>query len=364
MKSGCAIQELAQEIRRQGEVKQDYVVDTGCLHMDVWDGQPFLRVLGGGGADLVEPLDIQTTAHRQISTYLNIPIKYYERMRLEDPELLAYNVNRWFQRIPSERRMLRTLDGRTRAFLSSRYRRIDNLDVARITVPVVGEMPGIQYESCQLTEDFMYLKAVNPQLSGEVRPGDIVRAGVAIVNSETGQGAVSVCPLIFRLVCTNGMTVTDVGIRQMRRTHSGPRIITNERFYLCAQEVLTDSDQDFVDNLQTAVRRAMDEARFTQVLSQMQASTQLELNAENLSEVVKNAASCFKITEAEGEGILQHLHADGDYTLYGLANAVTRYSQDVESYDRASKLEEIGYTVMTMNPELFRRINHVSAEAA
>ena len=55
---------------------------------------------------------------------------------------------------------------------------------------------------------------------------------------------------------------------------------------------------------------------------------------------------------------------DADYTVYGLANAVTRYSQDVENYDRASQLESIGYTVMTMNPEIFRRINQVSSMAA
>lgn len=62
--------------------------------------------------------------------------------------------------------------------------------------------------------------------------------------------------------------------------------------------------------------------------------------------------------------MLQRLIEDADYTVYGLANAVTRYSQDVESYDRASQLESIGYTVMTMNPEIFRRINQVSSMAA
>ena len=50
--------------------------------------------------------------------------------------------------------------------------------------------------------------------------------------------------------------------------------------------------------------------------------------------------------------------------MYGLANAVTRHSQDVEDYDRASKLEEIGYSVMTMAPEVFRHINSVSSMAA
>ena len=37
----------------------------------------------------------------------------------------------------------------------------------------------------------MYLKVVNPRLQDEVRPGDVVQAGVSISNSETGRGAVS-----------------------------------------------------------------------------------------------------------------------------------------------------------------------------
>ena len=36
---------------------------------------------------------------------------------------------------------------------------------------------------------------------------------------------------------------------------------------------------------------------------------------------------------------------------------MTRFSQDVESYDRATKLEEIGYSVMTMSPLLLQKIN-------
>ena len=331
--------------------------------MRIWNGQPFLHALDANGDDQMEPLDILTTAHRQISTYLDIPLKYYERMRTEDPELLAYNVNRWLQRVEPAPRMLRTLDGHARAFLSARYRRIDNYDVAGIVTPVVGEMPEVQFESCELTEDFMYLKVVNPRLQDEVRPGDVVQAGVSISNSETGRGAVNVCPMLYRLVCTNGMTVTNNAVSKMRRTHSGPRLFASNSFAACEKEVLTD-DSEFVQNLREAVREAMNEARFLQFLSRMRESAQMELNTSNLEEVVKRAAVSFRITEAESVGILQHLQTDGDYTLYGLANAVTRYSQDVESYDRASKLEEIGYTVMTMAPEVFRRINQVAEIAA
>lgn len=62
-------------------------------------------------------------AHGQIAQRLDIPAKYYNRMRSEAPALLAANVNNWFQEQP-ERRMIRTLDGKARAFLSDRYRRV------------------------------------------------------------------------------------------------------------------------------------------------------------------------------------------------------------------------------------------------
>ncbi|MFR4165208.1 MAG: DUF932 domain-containing protein, partial [Dorea formicigenerans] len=50
-----------------------------------------------------------------------------------------------------------------------------------------------------------------------------------------------------------------------------------------------------------------------------------------------------------------------DLTLYGLSNAVTRHSQDVESYDRASELESIGYSILTMPPRQWSRINRAAA---
>ena len=62
-------------------------------------------------------LDIRQTAHRQLGTYLGIPQKYYELMRTDAPELLAYNANYWFSQ-KNELRTLRTMDGCARAFLS------------------------------------------------------------------------------------------------------------------------------------------------------------------------------------------------------------------------------------------------------
>lgn len=293
MKTGRTIQEMALEIQRQSEAKADYLVNTRCLQMAVWDRQ----------------------------------------------------------------RMVRTIDGRARAFLSNRYRRIDNLDIAKVTLPIIAEMPDARYESCQITDDYMYIKVVNPRLTAEVVPGDIVQAGVVISNSETGLGAVCIQPLIFRLVCSNGMVVNEA---RTRRNHVGRVNSTDDNISLYSQETLAADDRAFVMKIQDTVRAAVDEARFSMALNKMRESKTQKLNVADIPSVVKMASSSFGITETESDGVFEHLIREADYTLYGLANAVTRFSQDVESYDRASKLEEIGYSVMTMSPELFRRINQVS----
>ncbi len=40
--------------------------------------------------------------------------------------------------------------------------------------------------------------------------------------------------------------------------------------------------------------------------------------------------------------MLRHLIAEGDLSGYGLVNAVTHFSQEVEDYDRATEFEALG----------------------
>ena len=249
--------------------------------------------------------------------------------------------------------MLRTIDGHARAFLSNRYRRIENLDIARFTLPRLAELDGARVESCEVTEDRMYIKVVNPRLQAEVVPGDVVQAGVIISNSETGQGAVWVKPLVYRLVCSNGMVVDDA---KLGRYHVGRAADSEEDVSIFSEETKLVDDVAFIKKLQDTVDAAVEKARFLQVVDKMRNSAGIKLDIKHIPDVVKLTGASFHIIEEECEGVLQHLIEGGSMTLYGLANAVTRFSQDVESYDRATKLEEIGYKVMTMPASLQARI--------
>ena len=93
----------------------------------------------------------------------------------------------------------------------------------------------------------------------------------------------------------------------------------------------------------------------------MREAAAVPMNTTDVPGVVKLTSRQFGLTDSEGDGILQYLIEGHDLSLYGLSNAVTRYSQDVNSYDRASDLEIIGYNILAMPRSLWSRLNQVSA---
>ncbi|WP_148509866.1 DUF932 domain-containing protein [Hungatella hathewayi] len=358
MKAGLSLIEMATEIERQSKLKEDYLVDTRCLKLEPYGSDLYLHMYDNG-IEHIEPLGLNQIAHRQIGTHLKIPAAYYDRMQAQEPELLAQNVNTWFEREPSKR-LVRTLGGTARAFLSNRYRCIDNLGIAEAVLPILTKMEGARFESCEITESRMYLKVVNPRLEAEVTPGDIVQAGVIISNSEVGLGSVSIQPLVYRLVCKNGMVINDA---QTRRNHVGRINNSEENILLYSDETLAADDHAFVLKIQDTVRAAVEEARFTRVVGMMQEAREARMNTADIPGIVKLASREFHITDEESTGVLQHLIEGNDLTLYGLSNAVTRHSQDVESYDRATELESIGYTILSMQPTVWNRINQMAMAA-
>ena len=357
MKAGLSIEELAAEIMRQNEIKEDYVVNSPCLQMDAWNSDLFLRVMDEQLSDRLEPLEISEIAHRQISARLGIPVKYYNRMLTESPELLTQNVNFWFNRNP-EQRMLRVMDGKVRAFLSNRYLRLDHHEVACAVIPEIGTISDVQFVSNQITENHLYMKAIIPHLQRELTPGRSIQAGLVICNSETGLGTFTVSPLLYCPENGCGM-IADTGT--VKRTHSGPVYRAEENFKLRPESFLTSEDNAFLAKIREAVRNTLDEATFEQTIERLREAIDARINTNDIPAVVNHAGNEFGITDSEQSGVLQHLLEQEDMSLYGLANAVTRQSQDSESYERATGLEGISYQMLTMPRRQWERINQIAA---
>lgn len=350
MKSGRTLQSLAEELARQRQCKRDFIVTTDAMELEESAELFSLRRPLPSGMREVTPYSMTDLFHRQLGAALGIPAKYYDKMREEYPALLVQNVNGWFGHTQSKH-TVRTMDGTARAFLSDRYRRIDNFEVASATLPVISKMPDARVESCEITESRMYIKIVNPRLEAEVQPGDIVQAGIVISNSEVGLGSVRVMPLAYRLVCLNGMIVNDLG---QRKYHIGREI--EEAWELYSDETLYAEDTAFLLKLADIVRTAVDEARFGTVVDRLREAAQVRMTAP-VPQVVELTARQFGFTKTEESGILQHLIEGGDLTKYGLSNAVTRASQDAESYDRATAMEGVGWQIASMPRDQWSAIN-------
>lgn len=345
MYQGRTLQELAVELDRQNKMKRDFIVNTRTLRMSE-DGSSVALKCGG----MDESFGIKPNFHTQMGLAYKIPSKYYEKMQVECPELLATNINTWLGRDESKR-MVRTLDGNARAFLSNKYRRIDNYEIANVVLPIISEMRGAKVESCEVTDDHLYIKVVNPRLEGEVNVGDAVQAGVIIRNSEVGLGSVYVAPLLYRLVCSNGMIVNDA---KMRRYHVGR--VNDEASELFADDTLAADDKALMLKLRDTVRAAVDEVQFEKILAIMREASDVKMHG-NADVVVELTSKKFGIRDSEQGNVLNHLIAGGDLSLYGLSNAITRASQDVDTYNRATELESVGWDVLTMSESAWKEID-------
>ena len=183
--------------------------------------------------------------------------------------------------------------------------------------------------------------------------GDAVQAGVVISNSEVGRGSVTVSPLIFRLVCSNGMIAQD---SQVRRYHIGKENDVDLDMTVFTDETLEADDRALMLKIRDAVTAAVEQTRFDRLVEQMREAKDAKVEARIVPKAVELTSKQFGVTTFESEGVLGHMIGDGELSLYGLANAITRHAQDVQSYDRSTELEATGYRVLTIAPQLWKSI--------
>ena len=317
MKQGIkTIQNLYEELERQREARQDLIADTRSLKVNSTNGVTMISVATG---DDVLSYRLGEIAHRQLAERLGIPYKYYERMRAEYPVLLDENVNGWLTKNP-EKRMLRTLDGRLRAFLK-----------------------GCEVVSADITETHLYLKVINKTMKTEIVPGDIVQAGFVVSNSEIGLGALKVEPLVYRLICKNGMISKDYA---HKKYHTGRQVEDTDNAYeLYSDETLAADDKAYFMKVQDIVSAAVDEAKFNLTVDKLRIAMRIE-TGENPVQTVEVLGDRYILNKLERASILRHFIMGNDFSHFGLVNAVTRSSQDVADYNRATELERIGGTLL------------------
>ena len=353
MKSGRSLSSLAQEIERRSEAKTDFVAPVSKMEMVVVNDAPAIALNNGS----VKTFGVNRIAHDQIATYVGIPRDYYKRMQTDDPDLLAKNVNRWLHddERKEDKRLVRTLDGNARALLSNKYRPLENEDLAEAVLPELLD-GDFDIPSCEITDSRLYIKAVSRSIQKDVPTGhkmgdgthtifDTVCPAITIGNSEVGHGSLFVEFGIYTKACTN---LAMFGAK-MRKYHTGARAELSDDVY----EMLSDQTRRVTDaavwgQVRDLVRAAFNQMHFDQAVKKLEVAAKDRLD-EDVVQVIEKVGKRFNFGEGERKGVLARLIEGGDLSRYGLHSAVTRYSADVEDYDRAGELERVGGDIITLD---------------
>lgn len=77
----------------------------------------------------------------------------------------------------------------------------------------------MEVQELEIEDEAFRLDIVSPSVSNEVRPGDVIQAGVRVEHAYTGERATTVMAFVVRLLCANGMVHREcLGTRETART--------------------------------------------------------------------------------------------------------------------------------------------------
>lgn len=408
----AGLPEIMEILKDQRARRLDLIVNAGAVSaMDgnlVIEDRPETQIMDEDGvtraAGSYRPTAI---CDELLGGKLDIPGTYLKDLRETRPDLWDANVNGKLHggtsalapapdfRFPgvSGKYLLRLLRGDegkpgvARAFLSPRYKIIDNLDVLLAIMTGMREA-GITAvpDSCDLSDRRMFARFVAPEIAalapklldgyrspldgpgGIARAGDrpgmrmrmdggggwtvpdalaaaaregqgyepgkepVVWAGMVVSNSDTGGGARTLAPQIRVKVCKNGLTLV---AEADRKVHLGGEMA--EGVVEWSTETQEQELKLITAQAKDAVKLFLSQDYLNAQVAQIEALAGVPVGEPEIT--VKAVAKSAGFTAAEADGILAHFLRGGAYTAGGVANAVTSFSQTVASPDRAAELD-------------------------
>lgn len=360
MSAIATLDSLMERVIKEDARKYDLLADTRRMSV-VADYDEEMQPTGGVILQLdpemadkvkeVESFRLTDHALGQMATDLGIPMRYFRRMQEEAFPLFKRNVHHWMYEDPN-RRMIRAYRNEgsiptARAWLSDRYRRIDNIEIAKRLLPEFGRLDTeVSFYNAAITEEKFYLRALFPRITGDVKVGDAVQWGVQIRNSEVGSGSFAIESFVMRLACMNGLVVQKV----LNARHIGKRLDD-----VLSDEAVEADDRAFWLAARDVLRASISEEEFRKVLRTLQQTTDGDTIVAPIA-ATERLAKTFSLTDGERDAVLLELAASGDMSRWGALNAITAAAKQSDSFDRQVEMEEIGWSLAEITQNEWSKI--------
>ena len=324
---------LINQVEKEEQTKKDFLVDTKSILIGTENNVSCISIPEGRYR---KTFVLNDTARQQMAARLNIPLPFAERLRTEEPALFDRTFNTLLHR-KSEQRLMRTSGGDTcRAYLSQNYKILDNDEFLRTVLPILSLNPNLMLQEAFLSGTHLQLSLTVEENDKYVRPGDAVKYGVVLINSEVGLASLSLSSFIYRLVCSNGLILPECN-GTLRRIHLGR----------AASDISGSmGDRSIWREYSSAIKELVEGKRFDEIIVSMReaASNPLMKNTETL---VEDIGKRFNLSKEEKAIITTQYEANADSSLWGLVNAVTETAKEATTIPRRNDLQTIGGRLLT-----------------
>jgi hypothetical protein len=370
-----SLADLVNQVKANSAAKRDYVSNTaGAVRLvlakdaETFPGGVAFVLLKDGSTEL-ERFALSPHAHDQIAGHLGIPTRYYDRLLADHPDLVLSQVNALFEREPSTR-LIRTIHGHVRAFLSDKYQRLDNDLILAKSLPVLmadGQAWTNELLSANVTDERLDIKCVftDPALEFSVgndptgKP-EVIRPGFHLTNSEVGKGKLRTRGFFYRAYCRNGAVYGSEDMVSFERTHVGGRLIEGTNFEVLSDETKKLDDAAIVSGC-TDVMRALASRQFVQQMADQLRALKTGVQVERPVEAMPGFAKELGLNEKESADVLTALIRDRDLSRWGMLNAVTEQANQAETYERATELEGLADNLLRMPVARWNTLAKVAA---
>ncbi|MEI2804427.1 MAG: hypothetical protein V9G18_00275 [Albidovulum sp.] len=142
---------------------------------------------------------------------------------------------------------------------------------------------------------------------------------------------------------------------RLRRNHVGRRVEIGEDYSVYADETLRADDRALSLKIRDSIRAIARPELFDRILSEMRDAAQQQ-PVSNPIAAVAELGKAYPVAQGERDSILTILIRGGDYSKWGVVNAITETANDHPSYDRAVELQAMGGRVLELKPTEWRQI--------
>jgi hypothetical protein len=282
--------------------------------------------VGEGG----KKVGFSNTGVSQILSTLKVPTSFFFTLQQETRQSVFNEMKEaYLKDAGNTEHLMRLHDNNVRGFLSDSYARFDDTKLIKVIRGCMGKQADdLEAYSYEKADGFSYFKFcfpgdhdLNEGLEGE-KP-DIVRKGFCASNSEVGKGSIKIEPLIFRMVCSNGMIRRFAHQQYLMRHYGNPKLL--------AQKV-------------GAIFYRMDET-LDEMIASLRESRKASFDEKALKKIINEICSEAGQTKAK-DAVWKAFAKEEDYTKFGLANAFTRAAHETFDGEKQYELEQLGNDIL------------------